>query len=192
MKAIALAVSLPRLRRVRALGRVGFAAAGLIFLGAVLPAMAETPEQWVSLGERIHGAFGSYIALGIRIGQDASERLQAKPRDLEVVLIQGPNSPCPCLADGLMLSTYATPGRGTLRIADEKATADQLAIVVVRSKESGETLRYIVPDALRTKLDEWNRKLQPIARYHAMFEQPEAGLFTRGVLEVQPEWSNAH
>ncbi|QYO62444.1 hypothetical protein [Leptolyngbya sp. 7M] len=34
----------------------------------------ETPDQWVELGRRVHGGFGSYIALGIRIGLDAMQR----------------------------------------------------------------------------------------------------------------------
>ena len=32
---------------------------------------AETPEEWIALGARIHGAFGSFIPLGIKIGLDA-------------------------------------------------------------------------------------------------------------------------
>jgi hypothetical protein len=31
-------------------------------------ASAETPEEWVALGARVHGAFGSFIPLGIKIG----------------------------------------------------------------------------------------------------------------------------
>ena len=29
---------------------------------------AETPEEWVQLGARVHGGFGSFIPVGIRIG----------------------------------------------------------------------------------------------------------------------------
>ncbi len=32
-------------------------------------ALAETPEEWVKLGARVHGAFGSFIPVGIRIGR---------------------------------------------------------------------------------------------------------------------------
>ena len=31
-------------------------------------ASAETPEEWIALGARVHGAFGSFIPLGIKIG----------------------------------------------------------------------------------------------------------------------------
>lgn len=44
----------------------------------------ETPDQWVELGRRVHGGFGSYIALGIRIGLDAMQRLNVTPRTLDV------------------------------------------------------------------------------------------------------------
>jgi hypothetical protein len=43
-------------------------------------ARSETPEEWIKLGARIHGAFGAFIPVGIRIGLDAMERLKAEPR----------------------------------------------------------------------------------------------------------------
>ena len=41
---------------------------------------AETPEEWIKLGARVHGAFGAFLPAGIRIGLDALERLKAQPR----------------------------------------------------------------------------------------------------------------
>ena len=78
--------------------------------------LAETPEEWIRLGSRVHGGFGSYIALGIRIGLDAMERLDAQPRDLKVTYQDGPNSPCPCVVDGIMIATVATPGQNSLQV----------------------------------------------------------------------------
>jgi hypothetical protein len=43
---------------------------------------AETPEEWIKLGARVHGGFGAFIPAGIRIGLDALERLKAEPRDV--------------------------------------------------------------------------------------------------------------
>jgi hypothetical protein len=40
----------------------------LIASGAIAEAGAEAPEEWVRLGTRVHGAFGSFIPVGIRIG----------------------------------------------------------------------------------------------------------------------------
>lgn len=47
-----------------------------------MSARAETPEELVTLGARVHGAFGAYIPVGIRIGLDALQRLDAKPREV--------------------------------------------------------------------------------------------------------------
>jgi hypothetical protein len=44
-----------------------------------LSANAETPEEWISLGARVHGAFGAFIPVGIKIGLDAVKHLNAKP-----------------------------------------------------------------------------------------------------------------
>ena len=41
-------------------------------------ANAETPDEWVSLGTRVHGGFGAFIPLGIKIGLDAVQRLNTK------------------------------------------------------------------------------------------------------------------
>jgi hypothetical protein len=40
----------------------------------------ETSEEWITLGERIHGGFGSFIPVGIRIGLDALQRLKRRSR----------------------------------------------------------------------------------------------------------------
>jgi hypothetical protein len=64
------------------------------------PAHSETKEQWIELGARIHGAFGAFIPVGIRIGLDAKERLKADPCGLSVTFYNGEKPPCPCVADG--------------------------------------------------------------------------------------------
>jgi formylmethanofuran dehydrogenase subunit E len=82
---------------------------------------AETPEQWVTLLTRVHGGFGSFLPVGIRIGEDAMKRLDAKPRELDVTFYQGEGTPCPCAADGVSLAVYASAGQGTLHIAAERS-----------------------------------------------------------------------
>ena len=52
--------------------------------GGTSAARAETPEEWVALGARVHGGYGAFIPLGIKIGLDAVDRLKAKPRELSV------------------------------------------------------------------------------------------------------------
>ena len=135
----------------------------VIFLS--LPAQAETPAQWIELGARVHGGFGAFIPIGIRIGLDAKERIKAEPRGLVVTYYTGERAPGPCIADGVMLATNASPGQGTLLIAPEKAPAGMLAVIVVRNRKTGEGLRYTVVDDWLPKVIEWNKTLDPAERF---------------------------
>ena len=56
---------------------------------------AETPEEWVKLGARVHGGFGAFIPVGIKIGEDAMKRLNAQPRELAVTYYSGEGVPAP-------------------------------------------------------------------------------------------------
>src|SRR5258708_36217926 len=102
-----------------------------------LPARAEAPTECIELGARVHGAFGAFIPIGIRIGLDAKERSKAEARELAVTYYTGEKAPCPCIADGVMLATNASPGQGTLVIAPEKAPAGLLAVGVGRQRKTG-------------------------------------------------------
>ena len=147
--------------------------AALILLS--LPAQAETPTEWIELGARVHGAFGAFIPIGIRIGVDAKERIKAEPGGLAVTYYTGEKAPCPCIADGVMLATNASPGQGTLVIAPEKAPAGMLAVVVVRNRKTGEGFRYTVADAWLPKVIDWNKTLDPAGRFDAAMKAE--GLF---------------
>ncbi len=152
--------------------------AALPFILAPIPlAHAETPEEWVKLLTRVHGGFGSFLPVGIRIGEDAMQRLNAKPRELTVLFQQGEGTPCPCAADGVMLAVSASPGQGTLQISTEKAPRDTFAIVLIRSRQGGDGLKYRVPISHMAKLAEINRTVQvPLDRYNAVMGIPD--LFT--------------
>jgi formylmethanofuran dehydrogenase subunit E len=140
-------------------------------------ARAETPEEWVRLLSRVHGGFGSFLPVGIRIGSDAMERLKAQPRELAVVYYSGEGVPCPCPADGVMLATGASPGQGTVQVAAEKSPPGTFAVVVIRPRKGGDGLRYTVPISFLPKLGEINRTIQdPLARYTAVMALPD--LFT--------------
>ena len=145
--------------------------AALILLS--LPAQAEAPSEWIELGARVHGAFGAFIPIGIRIGLDAKERIKAEPRGLAVTYYTGEKAPCPCIADGVMLATNASPGQGTLVIAPEKAPAGMLAVVVVRNRKTGEGFRYTVADRWLPKVIEWNNTLDPAGRFDAAMKAEE-------------------
>jgi formylmethanofuran dehydrogenase subunit E len=139
------------------------------------PARAETPEEWVRLGARVHGGFGSFIPVGIRIGLDALQRLNAKPREVTVTYYDSDKAPCACVADGVAIATVASVGQRTLSIAPEKAPAGAMAVVIVRSKQSSAVVKYTVSDTWVTKLIDINKTLDPRGRYDAVMKAD--GLF---------------
>lgn len=141
-------------------------AMAVLLLAVETPAHSETPEQWVELGARIHGAFGAFIPVGIRIGLDAKEKLKAEARGLTVTFYNGEKPPCPCVADGVMIATQASPGQGTLQIASEKAPPGLMAVIVIRNRKTGEGLKYSISDEWLPKILGWN-KSAPLARFDA-------------------------
>jgi hypothetical protein len=49
---------------------------------------------------RVHGGFGSFIPLGIKIGLDAVDRLRGKLRELSVLYFDNDISSCACFVMG--------------------------------------------------------------------------------------------
>ena len=140
----------------------------LLVVALLIPANAgaETREEWIALGTRIHGAFGPFIPVGIRIGLDAVERLKPGPRELEVIYQNGARPPCPCVADGVMIATHTSPGQGTLLIAPDKAPEGMMAVIVFKNRKTGEAVRYGISDEWLPKILAW-LKADPSARYDA-------------------------
>jgi formylmethanofuran dehydrogenase subunit E len=142
-------------------------------------ARAETPEEWITLGARIHGAFGPFIPVGIRIGLDALQRLKAEPRTVSVIYTSGEKAPCPCIADGVMIATQASPGQGTLAVSAEKAPPGLLAVIMVRDRKSGAGVRYTVKDEWLPTILGWIRSKDAMSRY-------EAATAAEGLFDVAP------
>src|SRR6516164_6530345 len=155
----------------------------LLALVLTLPvtASAETPEEWIALGSRVHGGFGSFIPLGIKIGLDAVQRLNAKPRTLAILYYDSDSSPCACFADGIAIATFASVGQRTLTIASEKAPAGDAAVIVIRPRQSGPGFKYTIPVAALAKLGPMNKNLGERSRYDAVMATD--GLFQ---VEVAP------
>jgi formylmethanofuran dehydrogenase subunit E len=128
-------------------------------------ARAETPDEWIALGSRVHGGFGSFIPVGIRIGLNALVSLNAKPREVTVVYYDSDKAPCACIADGIAIATLASVGQRTLQIAPKKAPEGALAVIIVRHKHTGEGIRYTVAESWLPKLAEWNRTLNAKGRF---------------------------
>lgn len=138
-------------------------------LSAVSPVVhSQTPEEWIKLGIHVHGGFGAFIPVGIRIGLDALKRLEANRRDLDVTFYSGTQAPCACIADGIMLSTGSSPGQGTLRVAPDTAAPGLLAMVVVRHRKTGAIARYSVSNEWLPVLLDLNRSRDPMGRYEAV------------------------
>ena len=121
--------------------RVGILAFAVATCGSS-PSNAETPDEWIALGARVHGAFGAFIPLGIKIGLDAVKRLNAKPRELTVLYYDSDSSPCACFADGIAIATYASVGQRTLTVSPEKAPADDAAVIIIRPRYGGPGFKY--------------------------------------------------
>ena len=157
--------------------KLGLFAALLLCLP--LTARAETPEEWITLGARVHGAFGAFIPLGIKIGVDAVSRLNAKPRELTVTYYDSNASPCACFADGIAIATHASVGQRTLTIAAERAPAGDAAVIVIRSRQGGAGFKYTIPVATLAKLAAMNKELNERGRYDAV-------MATEGLFQVEP------
>jgi formylmethanofuran dehydrogenase subunit E len=147
--------------------------------GGLVAASAETPDEWVALGARVHGGFGAFIPLGIKIGLDAIKRLDAKPRELAVTYYDSDASPCACFADGVALATYASFGQRSVTLAPEKAPPGALAVIVVRPRKGGPGFKYTIPMSDLPKLGEMNKTLDPRGRYDAV-------MAADGLFEVEP------
>jgi formylmethanofuran dehydrogenase subunit E len=155
--------------------------ASLLALALTLPvaAVAETPEEWITLGTRVHGGFGSFIPLGIRIGLDAVHRLNAKPRKLLVLYYDSDLSPCACFADGIAIATYASVGQRTLTIAPQKAPAGDAAVIVIRPRQGGPGFKYTIPLSALAELGQMNKELNERERYDAVMSAD-------GLFQVEP------
>ena len=143
----------------------------MLLLAALLvpaAAAAETPEEWIALGTRVHGGFGSFIPLGIRIGLDAQERLKQPPRQLTVDYTDSDTSPCACFADGIAIATLASAGQRTLRIMPDKAPSGALAVAVIRPRQGGAGFKYTIPVAALAKLGPMNKDLNERQRFDAV------------------------
>jgi len=144
----------------------GFAIALALLIS--LPAYAETPEEWIALGSRVHGGFGSFIPLGIKIGLDAVKRLNAKPRELTVLYYDGEQSPCACFADGIAIATYASVGQRSLTVSPQKAPAGDAAVIVIRPRQGGPGFKYTIQMSALAKLGPMNKTLDERGRYDAV------------------------
>jgi formylmethanofuran dehydrogenase subunit E len=161
----------------RLLIRIKWGLFAIVLTALCAAAKAETPEEWIALGARVHGAFGAFIPLGIKIGLDAVNRLNAKPRELTVLYYNSETSRC--FADGIAIATYASVGQRTLTIAPEKSPPGTAAVIIIWPRQEGAGFKYTIPMTALAKLGPMNKDLDPRGRYDAV-------MATEGLFEVEP------
>ncbi len=137
----------------------------------------------MALGEAVHGGFSPLIALGIRLGDDAMKQLGAGPRQLDVTYFTGKGAQCPCVVDGIMLVTTASPGQGTLRVSAEPAPDGQHGRVLIRHPKSGRTLEYLIPASIDSLVKDASRG-DPDRRWTLIMDAPEERIFTRRMIKA--------
>ena len=86
-------------------------------------------EEWraVILTNEIHGHIGIYSTIGAKMGIYALEllsRLCNKAEELKVLSFAGSRPPVSCFHDGLQISTGATLGHGSIKIAKSAQRAE--------------------------------------------------------------------
>lgn len=142
-----------------------------------VPAKAQTAEQWTQWGTVVHGGFGSLIAYGIRIGDDALKRLNAQRRDVIVEYADNPAAPCACVADGIGIAVTASMGQRSLKIADKNVPGNLLARVTVTHKKTQESVTYELPMTALAPMAEINARLPANQRYDAVMLLDEQTLY---------------
>lgn len=152
----------------------------LILLAMLLPAaaQAETKEEWIALGARVHGGFGPFIPVGIRIGIGALERLKAPRHEVIVTYYDAGLPPCPCIADGIMIATQATPAQKMMIFSAEKPRDEFMAEIEIKNRKTNEAVRYSIAKEWHAKILSW-RALDPSGRY-------DAGMSAEGLFQVEP------
>jgi hypothetical protein len=140
-------------------------------------AHAQTPQQWVEWGDRVHGGFGSLIAYGLRIGLDAMERLGAQRRELIIHYTDGPQTPCPCVVDGIAIAVSASLGQRTLSLDPNRTPPGMLGEVTITHKKSGRKLTYVLPQSALPLMQAINRDEKGVGRYEAVMKLDAALLY---------------
>lgn len=131
----------------------------LLVLSAV-PAKALDPADPIAASRFIHGAPdhgvpGPWVLSGFRIGADALKRLgltRAQSFELDVVHRAVPQVRYTCMADGLMASTGASPGKLNLTL-EKVPTEDELETVITH-KRTKRQLVYRLKKEFRDQIRE--------------------------------------
>jgi hypothetical protein len=146
----------------------------------LLPSMAiqaETPEEWITLGARVHGAFGAFHPAW---HQDRSRRSQAPRRQAAriggyLLRQQRVAVRLLCRRDRHCDLRFGRTAHFDHRARESKAPDGTLAVVIVRPRKGGPGFKYTIPASDLAKLGPMNKSLDPQGRWDAVMK--EDGLF---------------
>ena len=139
---------------------------------------AQTHEQWTEWGERVHGGFGSLIALGIVVGNDSLVRLNAQRRDVTVEYTDGNNSPCACVLDGITISVSASLGQRTIKLNDYRTEDGLLARIKFTNKKTNQSIVYELPMSVMPMMANINKDYAPNKRLEAVLKLNPNSLYS--------------
>lgn len=131
---------------------------------------------------RFHGHLGPWMALGMRMGEEALRTLRARPHFDVVVRVECHLAPpVSCLVDGLQWMTGATYGKGNI-VAVE---ASDIRVLVAR-KDTGEAVELVPRPEVPARLAAWmGEMLDEAASYH-VYAQPAVDLFDCRLIAAPP------
>ncbi len=118
--------------------------------------------------EEFHGHLGPWLVVGMRVGQAALERVDARKYfGVRVEVAVPPAPPVSCLVDGLQLGTGATTGKANLVVS----VADSPRVRVTNT-ETGQSATITFPTGLAARLAAWLREEGDRAAARRVLEAP--------------------
>lgn len=131
-------------------------------------------EMILKRGEEFHGHLGPFLALGVRMGLLAKERLGSDGfSGLSAVIETDTHPPMSCIADGIQVSTGCTLGRGKVKMLGlgKPAATFHTGSRHLRLEVKTFLLRYIERELSNKGLEEMREIVEKISA------KPDSDLF---------------
>lgn len=128
--------------------------------------------DWAAAG-RFHGHLGPWLALGLRLGRDLLELLDATGHFGLLVEVECPPAPpLSCLLDGLQWSTGATMGKQNL----VARPADQVKVTITRRADGRRAVAAVRQD-VAPRFAQWLAALPEAEAARRVWDSPAAELY---------------
>jgi formylmethanofuran dehydrogenase subunit E len=120
-----------------------------------------------------HGHLGPWLALGLKMGVEALEKLGVERYwKMRVVAECELEPPVTCLIDGLQLATGATMGKRNI-----EARAGDPVRVSVTSEKTGKCVEFTLLPQAPQMFDDWYNEVGEDETAHRVFEAESAALY---------------